>query len=239
MKILATGGDGGFMKSFKKNATEFEIIALNKKELNVTNFNQILQQIEKHKPNVFLHCGALTKPMDLHVKYPILSIDTNIIGTANVVKACIINNLKLVYISTDYVYPGTTGNYTEEDALLPINEYAWSKLGGECAVKLYKNSLILRVAMTENEFKHAKSPTDSIKSLISHDEAAEIIKKLINEYGIINVGGETKTIYEYALEKNKDVKKCLIKDLPVTFAKNSSLNISKMTNIITKNDTVI
>ena len=49
---------------------------------------------------------------------------------------------RLIYMSTDYVYPGTTGNYKEEDPLLPINDYAWTKLGGECAVQLYNNSLI-------------------------------------------------------------------------------------------------
>ena len=239
MKILATGGNGGFMKSFKVIAKEFEIISFGKEELDITNLEQIKEKIKKHKPDIFLHCGALTKPMDLHIKYPMLSIDTNIIGTSNVVKACFVNDLKLVYISTDYVYPGEIGNYKEEDALLPINEYAWSKLGGECAVKLYKNSLILRVAMTENEFKHKKSPTDSIKSLLSHDEASVIIKKLIQEYGIINVGGKTKTIYKYALTKNKKIKKCLVKDLSVKFAKDSSLNIEKMNLIINKYDTTI
>lgn len=234
MKILATGGDGGFMRSFKKAAPEFNIISLNKSELDVTNFTQITEQIKTHKPDIFLHCGALTKPMSLHVEKPILSIDVNIIGTANVVKACIENNIKLVYISTDYVYPGIKGNYVEEDFLFPINEYAWSKLGGECSVKLYKNSLILRVAMTENIFKHKMAPTDSIKSLMSQDQAANIIKNLLQEFGIINIGGEAKSIYEYAKIQNDKIDKCLTEDLDVKFAKNSSMNIDKMLKIVKK-----
>jgi len=238
MKILATGGNGGFMKSFKKVATEFDVICLGKDELNVLNFNQILEQIKIHKPDIFLHSGALTKPMQLHVENPILSIDTNIIGTANVVKACIENNTKLVYMSTDYVYPGITGNYSEEDALLPINEYAWSKLGGECAVNLYKNSLIIRVAMTENDFKHKKAPIDSIKSLISQNEAADIISRLLDRFGIINVGGEARTIYEYALTKSTEIEKCFLKDLDTKMAKNSSMNINKMT-LNLKHDRII
>ena len=58
-------------------------------------------------------------------------------------------NIKLIYFSTNYVYPGKRGNYKEEDPLLPVNNYAWSKLGGEAAVQMYSNSLILRVSMTE------------------------------------------------------------------------------------------
>ena len=60
----------------------------------------------------------------------------------------------MIYFSTNYVYPGTKGNYKETDPLLPINNYAWSKLGGETSVQLYKNSLIIRVCMTERPFVH-------------------------------------------------------------------------------------
>ena len=55
------------------------------------------------------------------------------------------DQIKLIYFSTLYVYPGKTGNYKESDSLFPTNHYSWSKLGGECAVQMHKNSLILRV----------------------------------------------------------------------------------------------
>ena len=87
--------------------------------------------------------------------------------------------IKLVYISTDYVYPCTEGNYSENSALFPVNEYAWSKLGGECAVKLYKNSLILRMALCQKPFPHPKALVDIKKSYLYMDKAASIILKLI------------------------------------------------------------
>ena len=90
--------------------------------------------------------------MDLHDSNIEESIDKNIIGTCNVVKICKKYNIKLIYISTNYVYPGKTGNYREDDGLKPINNYAWSKLGGEASVMLYKKSLILRLAMSEKPF---------------------------------------------------------------------------------------
>ena len=88
--------------------------------------------------------------MKMHDKNINRSIDLNIIGTSNLVKEAAKIGAKIIYLSTSYVYPGKKGNYSEEDALKPWNNYSWSKLGGECAVQMYKNSLILRLCMTKN-----------------------------------------------------------------------------------------
>ena len=95
--------------------------------------------------------------MKIHEKNISKSIDLNIVGTANITKVCKKNNIKLIYFSTGYVYEGTKGNYSEDDPVKPFNNYAISKLGGECAVAMYKNSLILRITMTEKPFLHKKA----------------------------------------------------------------------------------
>ena len=59
--------------------------------------------------------------MSIHNKDINLSIDLNIIGTANLVKICNEKKIKIIFFSTSYVYPGKKGNYTEKDALLPWN----------------------------------------------------------------------------------------------------------------------
>ena len=46
------------------------------------------------------------------------------------------------------------GNYKESSPVKPPNNYAWSKLGGECAVQMYKNSLIPRLSITERPFNY-------------------------------------------------------------------------------------
>ena len=79
------------------------------------------------------------------------SIDLNIIGTCNLVKEAFLRKIKFIYLSTSYVYPGIRGNYNENDFLKPWNNYGWSKLGGECAVQMYKNSLILRRTDKKNK----------------------------------------------------------------------------------------
>ena len=154
------------------------------------------------------------------------SIDLNIIGTANVTKACSDLNIKLIYFSTNYVYPGTKGNYSEIDPLLPVNNYAWSKLGGECSVQLYKNSLILRVCMTEKPFVHKKAFTNVKTSFMYHEDVAKILFKILNKRGIINIGGNSQYIFDFAKKDNKDLKKIFLKkknNSGMPF--NSSLNI--------------
>jgi dTDP-4-dehydrorhamnose reductase len=171
--------------------------------------------------------------MDIHDRNINKSIDINIIGTANIVKICSLLKIKLVYFSTHYVYPCNKGNYSENSPLLPINNYAWSKLGGEAAVQMYKNSLILRVCMTEKPFVH-KSAFANVKSnFIFHEDVAKILFKLINKKGIINVGGKTQTIYNFAKKNNSSVKKIYLKNKSkIKFPKNPSINIGKLKKLI-------
>ena len=75
-------------------------------------------------------------------------------------------NIKLIYISTNFVYEGKKGNYSETDNLLPVNEYGWSKLGGECASHIYKNSLILRICMNNDQFPHKSAFTNYVTSFL-------------------------------------------------------------------------
>ena len=196
-KIVFTGGSGRFAVEFKKIKSKFKIYFPNKKKLNIDNLTSIKKYLKKIKPVYFIHCAALSRPMSIHEEKISRSISINIIGTSNVVKACEERNIKLIYFSTNYVYPGEKGNYKESDPIFPINNYAISKLGGECAVRLYKNSLILRISMTEKPFVHEFAFNDVEMNFMYHDEFAKILLKLINEKGIINVGGKTQTVYNF------------------------------------------
>jgi len=232
-KVLISGGKGSLASQLVKHGTEYDVIALGKEDMDITDIDQIESAILLHTPNYFIHAAALTRPMAAHITSPDTSIQLNIVGTSNVTLMCIKHNIKLIYISTDYVYPGTCGNYLETDPVLPVNEYAWSKLGGECAVRLYKNSLILRMALCNTPFPHKKALHDIKKSYIFMDDAVGIILKLKDEFGIINVGGISQTPYEFAKKSNTDVGKIYLEDVnDVAMATDSSLNIDKLNKII-------
>tara|TARA_B100001121_G_scaffold300018_1_gene309424 strand:- start:56 stop:766 length:711 start_codon:yes stop_codon:yes gene_type:complete len=228
-KIVVTGGTGRFGQILKEHKIKHKIFFPSKKELDILNPKKIEKYLKSKKPNILIHLAGLSRPMKMHDENISKSIDLNIIGTANITKACAKNHVKLIYFSTNYVYPGTKGNYKETDPLLPVNNYAWSKLGGETSVQLYKNSLIMRVCMTEKPFVHKKAFANVKTSFAYHDEVVKILFKVLNKRGVLNVGGKTKIIYDFARQDNKNVKKIFLrKELNLGMPFDSSLNLSKL-----------
>tara|TARA_B100001540_G_scaffold301917_1_gene308905 strand:- start:175 stop:894 length:720 start_codon:yes stop_codon:yes gene_type:complete len=232
-KIVITGGTGRFGTYLKNLNTKYTLYFPSKRDLNILNEKSIYKYLKKTKANFLIHLAGLSRPMKIHEKNIKQSINLNIIGTANITKICSEMNIKLIYFSTHYVYPGKKGNYAETDPLLPVNNYAWSKLGGESSVHLYENSLILRVCMTQKPFVHKKAFADVKTSFIYHDEVAQIIFKLLNKKGIINIGGKPKYVYDFAKKDNPIIKKIfLTKHLKFGMPINSSMNIDKLKKIL-------
>ena len=231
--ILISGGGGNLATKLSQCTTDYTLVPLSKERLDICNISRVRAWLDALQPKYFIHTAALTRPMKLHTDNPALSINTNIIGTANIVQECMKRDIKLIYISTDYVYPGTDGDYLETDPVLPVNEYAWSKLGGECAVRLYKNSLILRMALCQKPFPHPKALVDIKKSYLYMDEASKVILKLKDEFGIINVGGKPMTPYEFIKQENKNIEKVSLTEVSdVNMAKDSTMNINKLKNLL-------
>ena len=134
-KILVTGGDGRFAKVLKRKNKYLNLVFKSKKQLDILNISSIEKIFKKEKPKIVFHTAGLSRPMNIHSKNISKSIDLNIVGTCNIVKACKKFKIKLVYFSSGYVYEGTKGNYKENHPVKPFNNYGLSKLGGECALQ--------------------------------------------------------------------------------------------------------
>ena len=233
-KILISGGLGKFAKQLLlQGSKKFEIHAPSRQDMDISSPRHLYSHIIRFNPDYFIHAAAMTRPMRNHEISPIKSMKTNIEGTCNVVEACCTTGLKVIYISTDYVYPGNDGNYSESDGLLPFTKYGWSKLGGECSVRIYDNSLILRVCICDYPFPHNQALTDVKKSMMYNFEAAEIIVKLLDQKGVINIGGKSQTVYDFASKDNPNIKKVRKQDIKdVYIAPDTSMDTSKMRRII-------
>ena len=232
-RIVITGGTGRFGLELKKIKSRYKLFFPKKNELNILKIRSIRNYLKLKKPKYLIHLAGLSRPMKMHETFLTKSIDLNIIGTANITKICSDLNIKLIYFSTCYVYPGILGNYKEDDFLFPTNNYAWSKLGGECAVHMYSNSLILRICMTEKPFVHNKAFVDFITNFIFHEGIAKYLFRLINKKGIINVGGKTQSVYNFVKKYNPKIKKNYAKKvLGRKFPLNSSMNIGKLKKIL-------
>ncbi len=231
-RIVVTGGTGRFASSLKKVKSKYSVFFPSKSNLNILKENSILKYLKNKKPKYLIHLAGLSRPMSVHNKNIKKSIDLNIIGTANIVKICEKLNIKLIYFSSSYVYPGKKGGYKENDPVLPINNYAWSKLGGECSVKLYKNSLIVRASMTEKPFVHKAAFSDFYTNFIFHEDIAPKVFKILKLKGVINFGGKPQSVFKFVKKYNPKIKKISYKKIfGKTYPSNTSMNLKKFKRI--------
>jgi dTDP-4-dehydrorhamnose reductase len=200
MKITVTGKNG--VLSSQLQIIDANIIVLDSINYNIIDKN-IIQKLNTLNPDIIIHAAAATNSVAIKDN-PLLAIQTNIVGTANIAEYCLINNKRLIYISTDYIYPGTDGDYKETDPILPNNNYAWTKLGGECSVKLIPNHLIIRTSFGASKFPYSQAWTNQIVSKDYVDVIAPMILKATksNITGILNIGTNPKTMFEYASKRN-------------------------------------
>lgn len=231
-KVIFTGGSGLLGSEFKRLLPAAKYPDEN--EFDVTNFTQMKEYIRLNGCEMVIHAAAFTSP-PLVDKDPLKAIEVNIVGTANVVKLCAEFGLRLIYISTDYVFNGEKGNYKETDPVYPVNKYAWSKLGGECAVRMYDKALIIRTTFGPNVFPYPKAFVDQWTSRESVSVIARRIVSLFDKdiTGVIHVGGKRKTVYEYAkgLDESKEIGKISIKDVSFSVPVDTSLNCEKYHNL--------
>ena len=237
-RIIFTGSSGLLGSEFRKIRPDIDYPS--SKEFNVTNYEQMKKYMESHGCDLIIHAAAFTSP-PLIEKDPLKALEVNVAGTANVVKLCMEFGIRLIYISTDYVFNGDKGNYKETDPVYPVNKYAWSKLGGECAVRMYDKSLIIRTTFGPNVFPYPKAFVDQWTSRESVSVIAKKIAKLLDKdiTGVIHVGGKRKTVYEYAksLDTAKSIGELSIDNVNFAVPRDTSLNCEKYNEIIQEEST--
>jgi dTDP-4-dehydrorhamnose reductase len=227
-KVIITGGSGllGGELKLLLPAAKFP----SSEEFNVTSFPQMRSYAEAAGCQMVVHAAAFTSPPMVE-KDPLKALEVNITGTANVVKLCMELDCRMIYISTDYVFKGDKGRYKEDDPVYPVNKYAWSKLGGECAVRMYDKALIIRISFGPNVFAYPKAFIDQWTSRESVSAIARKIVLLLDKdiTGVIHAGGKRRTVYEYAksLDESKEIGELSIKDVSFTVPVDTSLNCDK------------
>lgn len=227
MKILMTGGSGLLGKEIRK--LDPAIISPTHSEFDITNPKSIEKAIKKYRPDVILHLAAANKP-PLHETDPIPGLTVNIIGTANLALACDKAKLKLIHVSTDFVYTGK-GPHKEEEALLPPSRFAWSKLGAECAVRMLGNSLILRIDFGPSPFPWEKVYRNQFVSKLYAPEMAQLVLSVVKSkaVGVLNLGGPRISLEEYARKTRPDIETI---PKPNWVPRDTSMDITKMNKLL-------
>lgn len=223
--ILITGG-AGKLGSALANTMEGVHIGT-RQNFDFTDVEMMTSFLDSNSEiNTIVHCGAMVSPPKVN-EHIDKAIKDNILGTALLSSLCFQRNIRLIYISTDYVFSGEKGNYNEQDELLPQNKYAWSKLGGECAVQMLQDFVIIRMSFGPDIFPYKAAFIDQYTS---RESASEIVKKikaivLSSFKGVIHIGGSRKSVYEYALSiGSTNIDQISIKDMNVKMPRDTSLN---------------
>ena len=149
MKILVTGVNGqlGYDVVREGQKRGFEVIGVGSKQMDITKENEVFDTIRQHKPDAVIHCAAYTS-VDAAEDNLNQARDVNVEGSKNIAKACKEIDCKLIYISTDYVFPGLGDKEFEiEDEKGPQNVYGLTKYEGELEVMKYlEKYFIVRVS---------------------------------------------------------------------------------------------
>ncbi len=116
-------------------------------QIDVSNAEEVLTQVERARPALVVHCAAMSQPDECE-RMPERAIEVIVAGTRNIAEACSRISARLIHISTDLVFDGERGRYTEEDSVHGISVYARAKIQAERIVQsIATSSVILRVAL--------------------------------------------------------------------------------------------
>ncbi|PYB68575.1 NAD(P)-dependent oxidoreductase [Thermoplasma sp. Kam2015] len=180
--------------------------------LDLRNTNSIEDTIMKVSPDVIVNAAAITD-VDYCETHADEAYGVNSIAVKHIARAASVVGSYLIHISTDYVFDGSKGNYSESDIPNPINYYGLSKLMGEAFALSYDDSLVIRtsgVYGVKTNFPLYVAKTlrsggtvtciDSYYSPIHVRQLAFAIREIISRrlYGIIHVSGPRISRFDFA-----------------------------------------
>lgn len=237
-KILLTGGSGSLGQAIIKSRYFKNLLAPSSKILDITSSKKVKNFFDRNDFDAVIHCAAFARMSECE-KHPEKAILINTVGTSNLAMGVLEKekNLKIgirfIFISTDGVYPGTRGNYSESDETIPYNKYGWTKLGAECAVQELPNFCIIRTSFFDPaNIRFDDAATDAYSSKVPIGYLAKSIEKMLGHdfKGVINIGDNRKSDFERYREFKPSLKKCRLKDIlkNVNFpmARDASMNVA-------------
>lgn len=206
MKIVILGD--GLLGKELKNQTGWNAISRSSHNIDFNDVTSCYQYLKEY--DVIINCIAHT---DTYDKNKDTHWAINYKAVSRLSDWCTDNNKKLVQISTDYVYANTQHSSSEED--IPVHAETWygyTKLLADGYIELKnKDYLIIRCGHKPTPFPYDTAYGDIYGNFDYVNVIAAGIISLVNKNatGLYNVGTESKTIYDLAIETRPDVKKGL------------------------------
>jgi dTDP-4-dehydrorhamnose reductase len=212
MRVLLTGGSGRLGTELRAElpALGVEVAAPSRAELDITRSETISKALERYEPDVVVHAAAYTDVSGAETERE-ACWESNVEGTSNVVRALAGRQAKFIHISTDYVFWGDAGGYTEEDAPgLVRNYYALSKLVAENVAQVRPDTLVIRTSFRPREWPYPVAFEDVYTSqdyvdIIAPEVALAVCYASSIPYKTLHIATERKSVYELARRRKPDV----------------------------------
>jgi dTDP-4-dehydrorhamnose reductase len=155
-KILVTGATGQLgseLKVLSDNYSQYEWIFADRTQISLDNLAVLQNQLEAISPNVILNCGAYTAVDKAETEQELADV-INHLAVGIIAQYAKDHSVKLIHISTDYVFDGNSSVALTEEALTePVNVYGASKRAGELAcLKANPNTIIIRTSWVYSRF---------------------------------------------------------------------------------------
>ncbi len=238
MRTLLTGGSGRLGTELRAQlpALDVEVFAPSHAELDITRPETISKALERYDPDVVVHTAAYTNVSWAETERE-ACWKTNVEGTSNVVRALAGRQAKLIHISTDYVFWGDAGGYTEEDVPGPVrNYYALSKLVAEGVVQVRSDTLVIRTSFRPREWPYPVAFEDVYTSqdyvdVIAPEVALAVCYASAIPYETLHIATERKSVYELARRRKPDVRPGSRRESEVNLPEDISLDTRLWRNL--------
>ena len=164
MKVLVTGyaGQLGYEVVRLLESRGVPCRGVDQADFNLTDGEAVMTYVRDYNPDVIVHCAAYTN-VDKAESEPEICAAVNGMGTVHMVRAALSVGAKLVYISTDYVFPGTGDQPFEvDDPYGPKNVYGVTKVQGEDAVR----SLMTRYFILRTSWVYGKNGHNFVRTML-------------------------------------------------------------------------
>jgi dTDP-4-dehydrorhamnose reductase len=181
MKVLVTGAHGqvGWELSRRGAGKDFDILALNRAALDITDQGIVNREVSGSGASVAVNAAAYTA-VDQAESEPELAFAINRDGPAYLASACAVAGIPLIHISTDFVFDGKKGGtYLESDQISPLNVYGKSKAAGEMAVReRLPEHIILRTSWV-----YGVRGKNFVKTILRLSRKRDVIQVVADQYG--------------------------------------------------------
>jgi dTDP-4-dehydrorhamnose reductase len=210
MRILVIGKNSQLGQSIKKNVDEkkihnlnnYDFVFIGREELNLEHIENIKSYFDLNEFNIIINCAAYTKVDEAEENHKQANLINNI-AIRELAKIAKTKDIKLIHISTDFVFDGSKKKpYTEDDATSPLNIYGETKLAGELGVMsiMKTNSLIIRTCWLYSEFGN-----NFVKTILNYAKKNASLDVVCDQFGTPTYANDLALSIMYIVSSDKFV----------------------------------